>query len=400
MHSHRHSHNGCCSDNDHGTISPVSPVDMTRKGSSTRMHYDPYGSNMAHGSDKYARPSWRRFWTVILTEHGFVGSHLYVALAHLLVGIFVWAAGVFVDSLALMCYAFIVIFDAISLFIDVVPRLLEYSNNNHVTLEYPFGQQAVPMVFRFANSLVLLYRSVQALKEGIEHIIIRGHQHGLAAAGEFETYARGEGGHANNTGVALLCILAAMAFTAYSAAKHANHWLLWEMRSGRHQRDLRPMQNTLTNPYNVASLCAGLWMAAAAIMSPANTDDSAIEPVSCIAMSLIMAYISFPTCMNLGKTLLLSATPEAAANMRCAVEQVRRLQGVAGCAGCHVWSVAHGASVAALRVDVEETFVSKDSCCAALNSQIKAILKAAGLESLVIEMRAVTPTLSHHHSKL
>ncbi|KAJ1816635.1 hypothetical protein LPJ56_002296 [Coemansia sp. RSA 2599] len=370
---------------------------MTRKGTSTRMHYDPYSylhpddmpsPGMRRSIDKYARPSWRRLWTVVLKEHRFVGGHLYAALAHLLAGVSVWAAGVYVDSLALMCYAFIVIFDAISLLIDVVPRLLEYSNNNHSSLAYPFGQQAVPTVFRFTNSLVLLYRSVQALKEGVEHIVIRGHQHGVAGAGEFESYARTGDSHGKTSMLAPVCIAAAMAATVYSAARHANHRLLWEMRVGRDHRDVRPLQNALINPYNVASLCAGLWMMVAMAMAPADTDDSALEPVSCIAVSLAMAYISFPTCVQLGKALLLSATPETAASMRGAVDRVRRLSGVAECSDCYVWNVAQASNVAVLRVGVEEPFMS-NAGRAALLGQISTILKAAGLESLAIEIHTV-----------
>ncbi|KAJ2222422.1 hypothetical protein H4R99_007888 [Coemansia sp. RSA 1722] len=385
-----HSHDGCCSDHSIA-VTPVSPVDQTRMGSSSRVHYDLFGHLHPDTSSKHTGLSWRRLWTVILREHGFIGGHLYAGLAHLLVGICVWTAGVYVGSLALLCYAFVVIFDACSLLIDVVPRLLEYSNNTQVSLQHPFGQQAVPTVFRFTNSLVLLYRSVQALKEGVEHLMVHGHQHGVSA--EFESYARSGDGHAGDTKLVTVCIVMALAVTVNSAARYANHRILWQLRTRRIQQQdsLRPLNNTLGNPYNFASLVAGLWMAVAFTLqqpSSTNGDDSIIEPLSCIAMAIFMAYISFPTCVSLGKALLLAATPETAAEVRVAVEQVRKLPGVKGCAGCYVWSVAQGNHVV-MRVDVDESMLSLASYDQ-LQSRIDDVLKTVGLTSLAVDLRTAS----------
>ncbi|KAJ2386686.1 hypothetical protein H4S02_003736 [Coemansia sp. RSA 2611] len=137
----------------------------------------------------------------------------------------------------------------------MMPTALEYSHNDSSSIEYAFGLQILPTLLEFVNSITLLYRGVQALKEGIEHVATSGH-HSHSSSTEFETYAHTSHGHNQDAVLGLLSVALAMFVTVYSAARFANHHSLWEACSQRRQDIGSRLQNVLLNPYNAASLFA------------------------------------------------------------------------------------------------------------------------------------------------
>ncbi|ORX74690.1 hypothetical protein DL89DRAFT_254483 [Linderina pennispora] len=300
-------------------------------------------------------------------------------MAHLGTGALVWVVGVWTGSLAQMTYASLVLYDAWALLLDNMPALLEFSDNQHGSSEYAFGLAELPTVLRFGNSLVLLYRALQAVKEGIEHIAVRGHGHGLGA-GEFETYAHTSTGHNAHAFVSVLAVCAALAATV-CAARLGNHHAAWEMRSHRQQPATHPMQHVVLNPCNAASLGAGVWVLLLALLAPAH-EDSLMEPIACLVVAAAMAYAALPTCIGLARQLLLATKPEPAAAARQAAWQVARLPGVSACERCLVWSAAGERFVGVLRV------VLLPACdSAAVKRQVDVILSASRLGDWTVEMR-------------
>ncbi|KAJ2002195.1 hypothetical protein H4R26_003738, partial [Coemansia thaxteri] len=308
---------------------------------------------------------------------------LYTSVAHLGIGVGVWATGIYTGSLALMSYSFIVLFDAWSLFIGMMPTVLEYSHNDSSSGEYTFGLRILPTLLEFANSITLLYRGVQALKEGIEHIATSGH-HSHSSAIEFETYAHASQGHNQSAALSLLCVALALAITGYSAARFSNHHALWEACSQRRQNIGTQLQNVVLNPFNASSLFAGMWMVVMVVMAPPK-EESAIEPMSCILVAAVMAYTSFPTCVHLGKVLLHGATSASQENAKAAVWQIARLPGVVDCSKLHAWSTTHDKHAMALRVMVSPG--GGDG--AALHRQILSILGSSGMSDWTVELRAI-----------
>ncbi|KAI8323914.1 hypothetical protein GQ54DRAFT_89357 [Martensiomyces pterosporus] len=375
---HNHEHHGHA----HKHHSHQAADDYTRKRSFSHAHHG-YYQDASNGQIANGRShvSWRRLWSVLIKEHSFLGPRFYTSLLHMSIGVLLWAVGIFVDSLALMCYAFIVMFDACSLFTDLLPTILEYSNNHAPSTEYPFGLQILPTLLEFANSLTLLYRGVQALKEGIEHIAVAGHDSHSSSI-EFETYSHKAQGHNSHAVVSFLLVLGAISITTYSAARFSNHHYLWEACSKRKQNLTGAMQNAVLNPYNVSSLLAGLWMLIMIVLAPSK-EESAIEPISCVLVAGIMAYTSFPTCVYLGKILLHAATGESAESAQRVVWQISRLPGVLSCSRCQVWNTTHERYATALRICVDS------ECDAnAVQRQIAAILSSYRLGDWTIEMRA------------
>ncbi|KAJ2077355.1 hypothetical protein H4R24_005184 [Coemansia sp. RSA 988] len=350
--------------------------------SSSRVFHDAYGhASKPPSAVSRARVSWWRLWRVVFSDHQFLGAQLYVSVLHLCLGVVVWAAGIYIESLALMCYAFVVIYDAISLFIALVPRILEYSSNRHPSAEYPFGLQILPTLLEFTNNITLLYRGVQALKEGAEHLIISGHEHSTTI--EFETYAFRSQGHNHNPALGFVCVLAAMLITGYSATRFANHHAMWEVRS-RQKQLVTGMQNIVLNPLNVCSLFAGLWMLVMLVLS-SNAEETVIEPASCILVAAIMAFVSLPTCMRLGRLLLHAAPIEVADDVQRTIQRISRLPGVVGCESYRMWGTAHGCYSVALRVSVDS------ECCAngnVLHRHIASLMKSSGMGDCSIEIRA------------
>ncbi|KAJ1841932.1 hypothetical protein LPJ70_004027, partial [Coemansia sp. RSA 2708] len=306
---------------------------------------------------------------------------LYLAVLHLALGVGVWATGIYIESLALMCYAFIVLYDASSLFIALVPTVLEYANTRP-SVEYPLGLQLLPTLLEFANNITLLYRGVQALKEGIEHIVIRGHEHSSVL--EFETYSHRAAGHNHGALLGFASVVAAMMATGLSAARYANHHSMWEVRSRQRQLVATGMQNVVLNPYNVLSLFAGLWMLVMLALVPA-AEESLVEPVSCVLVAAIMAYASFPTCVRLGKVLLCAVSGETADDGQKVVWQVSRLPGVVACTTYHMWCTAYDRHTMALRVSVD----ASANGCDSLHRRISSVLRSSGFGEWTVELRSV-----------
>ncbi|KAJ2162013.1 hypothetical protein GGF46_001005 [Coemansia sp. RSA 552] len=376
---------GCC----HHGPGPQAPS-LASKRSTSHVFHEVYGPVPPPDQTPGGRRrgvSWRRMWSAVMKEHRFLGGQLYMAILHLCVGVVLWMAGIHVGSLALMCYAFIVIYDAWSLFIALMPRLLEYSGNSMSSVDYPFGLELLPTLLEFANNITLLYRSVQALKEGIEHIVISGHEHSPTSGIEFETYARGRSqGHNNSAALGLACVLVAMAVTGVSAGKFSNHLGMWGAHSvRRRQQQYRTgLQNAVLNPYNVSSLLAGLWMIVMLILAPAS-EESAIEPLSCILVAGLMVFVSFPTSLRLGKALLLAVPADMADGSQAVAWQVSRLPGVVDCTKYQVWSAAHDRYSAALRVAVGTELQGCESDV--LHRHIASLLRSSGLGDWSIEIR-------------
>ncbi|KAJ2440855.1 hypothetical protein GGF42_007489 [Coemansia sp. RSA 2424] len=374
-HEHSHAHNigGGCAHHIHSRSHAQSADPRCSK--SLAHTHQPFRAS--------SQVSWRRLWSVLLKEHGFLGARLYTSIAHLGVGVCVWATGIYTGSLALMSYSFLVLFDAWSLLIGTLPAALEYSHNDSASIEYAFGLQILPALLEFVNSITLLYRGVQALKEGIEHIATSGH-HSHSSTVEFETYAHASQGHNQEAALGLLSVALAMLVTGYSAAQFANHHSLWEACSQRRQDISTRLQNVLLNPYNAASLFASAWMSIMIILAPPK-EESAIEPISCILVAAVMAYVSFPTCVHLGRVLLHGATRASGEGARAAVWQISRLPGVVDCSRRHVWSTALDKHAVALRVMASPA--SSDG--AALQRHIAGILASSGLSDWTVEIRAI-----------
>ncbi|KAJ2832341.1 hypothetical protein FBU31_002099 [Coemansia sp. 'formosensis'] len=265
----------------------------------------------------------------------------------------------------------------------MLPTALEYSHNDSSSIEYAFGLQLLPTLLEFVNSITLLYRGVQTLKEGVEHIATSGH-HSHSSTVEFETYAHATQGHNQDAALGLLCVALAMSVTAYSAARFANHHSLWEAYSQRRQDIGTRLQNVLLNPYNAASLLAGAWMMVMLILSPPK-EESAIEPISCILVAAVMAYVSGPTCVHLGRVLLLGTTRASGDGARAAVWQIARLPGVVDCSRRHVWSTTHDRHSMTLRVMASPTACDVKT----LQRHVVGILGSSGLSDWTVEIRAI-----------
>ncbi|KAJ2551502.1 hypothetical protein EV175_003669 [Coemansia sp. RSA 1933] len=296
-----------------------------------------------------ARASWGRLWRVFLLEHGFIGPQVYMAAVHAVVGVAVWAAGIGTGSLALMSYAFLVLFDATSLFVDLVPRALEYSANSAPSVEYAFGLRVLPTLLEFTNGLSLLYRGIQALKEGVEHLATSSHEHAMAAI-EFETYAHQAPEHNSGTVLASAAALSAVVVTAVSAARFANHRALWELCSSGHAAT--QMQNVTLNPFNAASFLVGSWMVYVAVLLP-PAKESIVEPISCVLVAVVMAVVGASACLHLGRHLLHATTRESADLVRRVVALVLRVPGVVDCSNVYDWSPAVGERAGMMRVVVD-----------------------------------------------
>ncbi|KAJ1899690.1 hypothetical protein LPJ66_001948 [Kickxella alabastrina] len=237
-------------------------------------------------------------------------------------------AGGVSGRLSLQSYGFLVIFNSLTLFITLVPQLAEYSHNNSVSVGLPWGLGALPGLLQFTNGLVVVYRAVQALREGVEHLVMR-NAHGVSAGG-----AGGAGG-----GMGVPCVvMATMCVAVYSALGH------------RRQQ-------------YVGLLVAGAWMLGSAIL--AGERGELVEPLGCILMAVVMALVGIPTCVQEGRILLLASSPsssdDAAAGDRTEAERVRavaRVPGVVGFEG-RTWAVARE-TYTAVRVEVENDSLAAD----------------------------------------
>ncbi|KAJ2400665.1 hypothetical protein GGI23_001894 [Coemansia sp. RSA 2559] len=336
-----------------------------------------------------AQVSWARLWRVFTHEHMFVGPQLYMAGFHAAVGVAVWATGIHTGSLALMSYSFLVLFDATSLLIALMPRALEYSNNTAASVEYAFGLRILPTLLEFANSLSLLYRGIQALKEGVEHLVISSHEHAVAAM-EFETYAHQAPEHNNGMLLACVAALVAVIVTSVSAARFANHRGLWEELSST-AHVATQMQNIARNPFNVASVLVGAWMVCVAVLVP-PAEESAIEPISCIVVAAVMAAIGISACLHLGRHLLHATTQESAENVQRVVALVARIPGVVDCTLAHAWSPAAGECAGMLRVIVDPGNCASDARAGdvPVYVQIQGILRSYGLCGWALDLRDTT----------
>ncbi|KAI9505185.1 hypothetical protein GGI25_002243 [Coemansia spiralis] len=358
-------------------------------------HYRQYTASARHkynGKCGYAGSksvSWARLWRVLISEHSFIGAQLYVGLLHGLAGVALWASGIHTGSLALMSYSFIVLFDATSLLIDLVPRALEYSNNITPSVEYAFGLRCLPTLLEFTNSVSLLYRAIQALKEGIEHLTTSSHEHTTAM--EFETYAHQSPAHNRGTLVAFASVFLSLCATVYSAARFANHRGLWELCARRHISINTQTQNVTLNPFNIASLLAGLWMLYMTVLVPPS-EESLLEPVSCVLVAVIMAVTSLPACVCLGRDLLHATTGKSAKNVRHVVWLVSRLDGVIDCTQFYVWSPSVGEHTGMLRVTADTDKIKQDTGAGEpIHRQIHGLLHSNGLSGWTVDIRNIEP---------
>ncbi|KAJ2847181.1 hypothetical protein IWW36_003982 [Coemansia brasiliensis] len=370
-----HTHH-CC---EHHMVSANQAPNLVSKRSSSHVFYDPYGPATKQLSAEHIGVSWQRIWRVLYKDHRFIGPQLYLVVLHLALGIGLWATGIYIESLALMGYAFIVIYNACSLFIALLPVVLEYSGNVKSTTEYPFGLQILPTLLEFTNNITLLYRGVQALKEGVEHILINGHEHDTSTM-EFETYAHRAIGHNHDALLGIAGVASAMLVTGLSAARFMNHHSMWEIRSRRRQL-VTGMQNVVLNPYNASSLFAGLWMLVMLLLVP-TAEESFIEPASCIVMATIMAYTSFPTCVRLGKRLLCAVSSDVAKDGQKVLWQISKLPGVLACTSNCIWSIAHDKHAIALRVSIAKSANSQGI----LYEHIANLLRSSGFSEWSIEI--------------
>ncbi|KAJ2364868.1 hypothetical protein IW150_006368, partial [Coemansia sp. RSA 2607] len=278
----------------------------------------------------------------------------------------------------------------------LAPRLLEYSGNNLHTVQRSFALTLVPTVVQFANALALLYRALQALKEGVEYLAVRGnlhhhHHHGSSGEGEFEAYVRSDlGVSATGDGfgvmLGVVCVLGAMAVTVYSAATHDNHKGLWMLRLNTPHTVCTPLQNVLVNPYNRTTLFVGLCVLSLMTLTSPSKHPMA-EPLACIAVALLAIFVAVPTCNVLGRTLLLAASSRDAAGMSATVARVATIPGVVRCAQYHVWRAAQDtATVVALRVEIDQSVGL--AAQNALRDQINSVLGSSGMKSWTVDLRS------------
>ncbi|KAI7895201.1 cation efflux family-domain-containing protein [Mucor mucedo] len=314
-------------------------------------HNHDHGAH-SHDHSGHSHASFPQVYTPPLPSYSSIlaslGPHQQVLftcfLGHFAIGIIVWWLGASRESLGVVGFSYLVLFDAFGILNNLVSNVLEMNPAfNTSSTKRPFGVKRFELVFALANTIFLLFGTMYTSKESLEHLLleVHGDHHGKSS------YPFG----------LLLMVSIAMGASVVSNIKLKNHENLVNLRSRSNNgeysyNDMKSeggLESVKSNIYSLSVVCTGgivFMVHLLGIGSPT------LDKMMAMGESALMLYLGGPTAAALAKVLLQTMPDSLQSRVDNNLRMVQQNPNVVSIDKVHFWQNSYGKCIGTAEIVV------------------------------------------------
>ncbi|PHZ15355.1 uncharacterized protein RHIMIDRAFT_311419 [Rhizopus microsporus ATCC 52813] len=322
-------------------------------------HHDHSHHDHAHHNHKHAfspvyiqpLPPWSYIFSNLLPEQKTLFTWF---LIHLGIGFWLYCLGVSRESLSMVGFAYLMIFDALGVLNTFVSSVLRtYPDFTASNTKRPYGTYRYEIVFALGTTIYLLFATMNNTKESLEHFLLQDQHHG------------GEAHHKEGPGSVLsfgmfLLMGAAISATCLSSISLRNHESFVRYLRKRpttvqgftynviNRARASPLSALSSNIYSLSiALCGAIVLISyiLGIVTPL------MDKILALSESVVTFYLGYPTAKALAKVLL-QTTPSSIRNgVENRLREIQRQESnITSIGRTHFWQTTYGKCVGTIEI--------------------------------------------------
>ncbi|KAI8059072.1 cation efflux family-domain-containing protein [Gilbertella persicaria] len=276
-------------------------------------------------------------------------------LLHTGIGIWLYCMGTSRESLSLVGYAYLMLFDALGVLNSFVSGILRTNSEFGISnTKRPFGAHRYEIVFALSTTIYLMFATMHNTKESLEHFLLQDHHNGELH--EIE-------GHHLKMGFGMFFLIgAAISATCISSVTLRNHdnFVRYLRRRptqvhgfsynvvNRGAR-LSPIHTLLSNVYSSSIVLCGSIILIVYMVGMATP---IVDKILALSESVVMFYLGYPTAKALAKVLL-QTTPHTVQNgVENRLREILQNPNILHVDRIHFWQTTYGKCVGTIQVQI------------------------------------------------
>ncbi|KAI8088485.1 cation efflux family-domain-containing protein [Thamnidium elegans] len=299
--------------------------------------HDHSGHNHSHYPQVYTQPlpSYASIFESLLPSQKALFTCF---IGHFMTGIIVWYLGAARESLAVVGFSYLVLFDSFGTLNNFVSSVLAVQPGFKTTsTKRPFGVKRFELVFALANMIFLLFGTMYTTKESLEHLLLENHH---------------SGGHHEKSSIAfglLFMLLVAIGASIGSCFKLKNHENLVKLMNSSKHSDYNdnPLDSLKRNMYSASIVMTGSTVF---LLYLFNMTSSTLDKFVAFAESALMLYLGGPTAAALAKVLLQTMPDPIVSSVDQHIRMIQQNPNVVSVDKVHFWQNSYGKCIGTLEI--------------------------------------------------
>ncbi|OBZ81319.1 Zinc transporter 6, partial [Choanephora cucurbitarum] len=311
-------------------------------------HHDHHGHDHGHHHfpQVYTQPL-PSYASIFATLAPFQKTLFTFFVLYFLLGIGVWWSGLARESLAVVGFSYLVLFDAFGVLNLFASSVLQLNPAfSQVTTKRPFGARRFEIVLALANTIFLLFGTMYTTKESLEHLLLENH------------HPEVEHHHGSSYPFGLLfLLLLAISGSVFSSANLKNHQQLVQLMKQSPQShydhthgDTNALSVVKSNLFSLSVVASGSFVFLVYMLGIATPN---LDKMIAFGEAGLMLYLGIPTAVALSKVLL-QTMPDSLVNS--IGHQLRQIQQqvpyVISVDKVHFWQNAYGRLIGTVEIHV------------------------------------------------
>ncbi|ORX52058.1 cation efflux protein [Hesseltinella vesiculosa] len=268
---------------------------------------------------------------------------------HFFIGICVYCAGAANESLAMLGFAYLVFFDALGVLNGFVSNVIRTQPAFvAANTKRPFGAHRLEIIVAMANTVYLLFATMQTTKESLEHFLLEGHHGG----GEEHT----EAGLGLLSYVVLVLAIGTCFFASVTLRNHENfvrflrrtpptvQGFSYHVLNGTRGN---PLHVILSNVYSLCIVGSGLVVC---LFNFFGLITPTIDKCLALGEAVLMFYLGYPTAKALANLLLQTSPNTVRHSVDHRLAEIRQNPSILRIERVHFWQNTYGRCVGTLEV--------------------------------------------------
>ncbi|KAG0172373.1 hypothetical protein DFQ28_004750 [Apophysomyces sp. BC1034] len=260
------------------------------------------------------------------------------------IGVLTWWTGTARDSLAVVGFSYLVIFDALGIFSEFVSDVIRLTPSFTASnTKRPFGAQRYEIVLALGTTIYLLFATMYTTKESMEHLLLE------------ESHENSAHHDKRHSGFGLfLVMLVGIAASFASSFGLKNHGNLVKILprapltiSGVSQHSA--LSVLLSNVYSLGIVGSGVVVLLFHLLGLASP---AVDKLLAFGESAVMLYLGGPTAAALAKLLLQTTPDTASSNISSRLYELRQDPTIISVDRAHFWQNSYGQNVGTVEIRV------------------------------------------------
>ncbi|KAL7327990.1 hypothetical protein PS15p_206335 [Mucor circinelloides] len=327
--------------------------------------HDHHGHDHDHHGHDHAHAHTHSFpavYTKPLPSWAHIFSHLAPAqktiftwfLLHLGIGIWLYCMGTNRESLSLIGFAYLMIFDALGVLNSFVSSILRTNAAFGISnTKRPYGAHRYEIVFALATTIYLMFATMHNTKESLEHFLLQDH-HGVEVHDTKEHHLKFSLGMFFLVGTAIT----ATCLSSITLRNHDNFVRYLRRRPSTvhgftynviNRARGNPIHALLSNIYSTLIVLCGSVILLTYMFGIATPF---VDKFLALSESVVMFYLGFPTAKALAKVLL-QTTPNTVQNgVENRLREIQQDPQILNVDRVHFWQTTYGKCVGTIEIQV------------------------------------------------